>query len=163
MCNPNIASYLHLLMFSSLWQVERWMEKLEESDTKRKIYIKTSIVSVSLSVSCNPFDFSSVEIISITDSFFFFSFFFRLDICGMNIFTSLTKLSIISSTHIHHGFPSRAYENFLKFQIDELRPFKWIITTIVFTSSVYICLRNFTQQLRNSSLTLFAWVAFFCS
>ncbi|KAA0053974.1 protein REDUCED WALL ACETYLATION 3 [Cucumis melo var. makuwa] len=110
--------------------VEKWMEKLEEADTRKRVSIKACIVTVALSV-----------------GYMWYEWVYKLDKISYNKYHPYT--SWIPITYVLEKFS--IFNSYLFFSILSLMSFS-------FDSSVYICLRNFTQQFRNYSLTLFAWL-----
>ncbi|KAK3006524.1 hypothetical protein RJ639_015788 [Escallonia herrerae] len=95
--------------------IEKWMEKLEESEPKRRRSTKSCIVAVSVLV-----------------GYLWYEYIYKLDKVAYNKYhpyTSWIPITMFPETYFLFGF---------------------------FYTSVYISLRNFTQELRNFSLTLFA-------
>ncbi|KAK3024034.1 hypothetical protein RJ639_044136 [Escallonia herrerae] len=95
--------------------IEKLMEKLEESEPKRRRSTKSCIVAVSVLV-----------------GYLWYEYIYKLDKVTYNKYhpyTSWIPITMFPESYFHFDF---------------------------FYTSVYISLRNFTQELRNFSLTLFA-------
>ncbi|KAK8446071.1 hypothetical protein SEVIR_9G430000v4 [Setaria viridis] len=113
--------------------VEKWMEKLEETELRTKLYIKGSIVTVSL-----------------TAGYLWYEYIYKLDKITYNKLHPYTSWIPITYAHLSNIF--RLYLLSVQNLICSL------VVVHLYSKSVYICLRNFTQEFRSFSLTLFAWL-----
>lgn len=142
------------------------MEKLEESDTRRRVSIKAGIVSITLFVSC----VASIYLLIINPNCFHILHLYLILLIipfqvGYLWYECIYKLDKVSYNKLHpytSWIPITCvlYNSLFLFQFKReclaCDLMRWLTATLAYCDyRVYICLRNFTQQLRNVSLTLF--------